>query len=119
MRIKHKDLKLANILVIEGRVSIADFGIAKYLIDKETTVSLTGADRGGTPMYRAPEIESDTQKRGRAVDIFALGCIFLEMATFLIVPPGSSGRFLHFRETDGKRAFSKCLQKLLQWIWHL
>jgi serine/threonine protein kinase len=40
MKVKHKDLKPANILVKDKRVIITDFGIAKDLIDEETTASL-------------------------------------------------------------------------------
>jgi len=46
---------------------------------------MTGAQMVGSEMYWAPEVdapaESGPQRRGRAVDIYALGCIFLELAT--------------------------------------
>jgi serine/threonine protein kinase len=123
MRVKHRDLKPANILVKGGEVLIADFGVSKDLIDEETTASMTGAQRVGSEMYWASEIdapaESGPQRRGRAVDIYALGCIFLELATVLIAPPGSRARFTEFREIEGSTAYRMCPEKLVQWIWHL
>jgi serine/threonine protein kinase len=123
MRIKHRDLKPANILVMGDQVLITDFGVSKDLIDEETTASLTSAAPAGTPLYWAPEINPETEtlehRRGRAVDIFALGCIFLEMATIFIAPPGSRARFAQHRETSGTRQYRGCPKQILQWIWHL
>ena len=123
MRVKHRDLKPANILIIGDQVLIADFGVSKDLIDEQTTKSLTGAERGGTPMYWAPEMAFEgphgTAKRGRAVDIFALGCIFLEIATVFMALPGSRAQFADFREINGFRVYRACPGKLLQWIWYL
>jgi serine/threonine protein kinase len=118
MRVKHKDLKPANILVKNGKVMITDFGIAKDLIDEETTASLTSGYAQGSPMYMAPEIKLG-ERRGRAIDIFSLGCIILEISTCLIGGPGSRARFAEHRNANGSRAFSRCPEKLLQWIWFL
>jgi serine/threonine protein kinase len=78
MKVKHKDLKPANVLVKDGRVIITDFGIAKDLIGEETTASFISEGARGNPMYMAPEIKLG-QRRGRIVDIFSLWCIFLEI----------------------------------------
>jgi serine/threonine protein kinase len=123
MRVKHKDLKPANILIMAGQVLIADFGVSKDLIDEETTASKTDAELKGTPLYWAPEVDQMTQsvsyRRGRAVDIYALGCIFLEIATIFMALPGSRAKFAQFRETDGSTAYRKCPTKILNWIWYL
>jgi serine/threonine protein kinase len=123
MRVKHRDLKPANILIMGDQVLITDFGVSKDLIDEETTASLTGAALAGTPLYWAPELDPESeslpQRRGRAVDIFALGCIFLEMATIFMAPPGSRTRFSQHRATSGMRAYRWCPKQILQWIWYL
>jgi serine/threonine protein kinase len=127
MKVKHRDLKPANILIMGDEVLITDFGVSKDLIDEETTASLSNALGAGTPLYWAPEIdpygEFPNQRRGRAVDIFALGCIFLEIATVIYCQAGSLASFAAYRETEWKskttRAYRRCPKRLLQWIWHL
>ena len=79
----HRDIKPENILLDkQGRVKIADFGIAKMIGQTPKDVSLTGAkDVLGTPHYMAPEqIEKPATVDHRA-DIYSLGVVFYEMLT--------------------------------------
>ncbi|KAF2190302.1 hypothetical protein K469DRAFT_699921 [Zopfia rhizophila CBS 207.26] len=70
--------------------------------------------------YVAPEALRDDARRGRAVDVFSLGCVFLEIGTLLIGPPGSRERFRRFREEKtGTIAYAENTLTILQWIWHL
>jgi serine/threonine protein kinase len=123
MKVKHRDLKPANILIKGDKVLLADFGVSKDLLDEETTTNLYNAGRAGSPMYSAPEMDLRLQTRstqkGRAVDIYALGCILLEIATALAAPPHSCARFEEFRKTNGLRAYNICHQKVLRWIWYI
>jgi serine/threonine protein kinase len=80
--IVHRDIKPENILIDkQGRVKIADFGIAKIL-GAEPAKSLTGDRQSiGTPHYMAPEqVEKPTTVDHRA-DIYSLGVVFYEMLT--------------------------------------
>jgi serine/threonine protein kinase len=80
----HRDIKPENILLdAQGRIKIADFGIAKILgEDLEGSMLLTqsGAKLGTAP-YMAPEqIEKPASVDHRA-DIYSLGVVFYEMLT--------------------------------------
>lgn len=76
----HRDLKPGNVLVDgipTGRyqAKIADFGMSRTigLVNPSYTPRIT------TRWYRAPEILLGTENYSSAVDIWAVGCIFLQM----------------------------------------
>ena len=81
--IVHRDIKPENILLDkQGRVKIADFGIAKLLVAEGKVESLTG-EQGvvGTPHYMAPEQVEKPSVVDHRADIFSLGVVFYEMLT--------------------------------------
>lgn len=94
----HRDLKPANILVMgegpeRGRVKIADMGFArlfnsplKPLADLDPVVV--------TFWYRAPELLLAARHYTKAIDIWAIGCIFAELLT--------SEPIFHCRQEDIK-----------------
>ncbi|CAG0907120.1 unnamed protein product [Cyprideis torosa] len=96
--ILHRDLKPANILVMgdgaeRGRVKIADMGFArlfnsplKPLADLDPVVV--------TFWYRAPELLLGARHYTKAIDIWAIGCIFAELLT--------SEPIFHCRQEDIK-----------------
>jgi serine/threonine-protein kinase len=76
--IVHRDVKPANILLDEnGRAYLADFGVARMLEGKSTT--LTGMVQG-TPAYMAPE-QAMGAKVDRRADVYALGIVAFECLT--------------------------------------
>ncbi|KAI9023141.1 kinase-like domain-containing protein, partial [Hyaloraphidium curvatum] len=77
----HRDLKPANILVMrDGVVKIADLGLAR-LFQKPLLPLFSGDKVVVTIWYRAPELLLGSRHYTKAVDMWAVGCIFAELLT--------------------------------------
>lgn len=83
----HRDIKPQNIIVSrEGRVKVADFGLARAATDATITY---GKSLFGSVYYSSPE-----QARGRSADlktdIYSLGIVLYEMLTGIVPFSGES-----------------------------
>ncbi len=76
-RIVHRDIKPENILLSEGHALVADFGIARVMLDDGSNLTITGTAIG-TPNYMSPEQATGNKVDGRT-DIYSLGCVLHEM----------------------------------------
>ncbi|MCW0218036.1 MAG: serine/threonine protein kinase, partial [Prosthecobacter sp.] len=81
--IVHRDIKPANILIgADGTVKVADFGLAKTLVEDSTAYGVTQTrDTFGTPYYIAPEVTRSAGTADVRADIYALGVLLYEMLT--------------------------------------
>ncbi len=73
--IVHRDLKPGNIIFHEDRWKIADFGIAKFIEDSTSSLTLQGCL---SPQYAAPE-QWKLERVSHETDIYAFGCIGFEL----------------------------------------
>jgi predicted Ser/Thr protein kinase len=81
--IVHRDIKPENILLDkQGRVKIADFGLAKLASRSPQEMTLTKTHQVmGTPRYMAPEQMEGSHAVDHRADIYSLGVVFYEMLT--------------------------------------
>lgn len=79
----HRDIKPANILIgVDGTVKVADFGLAKTLVDTVAGYGFTQTrDTFGTPYYVAPEVTRDASAADARSDVYALGVLLYELLT--------------------------------------
>jgi len=76
-RVWHRDIKPANLIVMmDGRVKVADFGIARI---ESSDLTHTGAIMG-SPGYMAPEQYAAAAIDHRA-DVFSAGVVFYQLLT--------------------------------------
>ncbi len=76
----HRDVKPENVLLADdGRVKVADFGLARA-VSAETQHTATGGVLIGTVSYLSPELVADGRADARS-DVYAAGVVLYEMLT--------------------------------------
>lgn len=92
--VMHRDLKPQNLLIDRrGRLKLADFGLARaFAIPvRQYTHEVV------TLWYRAPEILLGGKEYSVGVDMWSIGCIFVELANKKALWPGDSEIDMLFR----------------------
>jgi serine/threonine protein kinase len=78
--VAHRDLKPSNLMLTrEGRLKVADFGIASNLAETSAGISVRN-DSSGTPPYMSPQ-QAMGERPSAADDIYSLGATFYELLT--------------------------------------
>jgi tRNA A-37 threonylcarbamoyl transferase component Bud32 len=79
----HRDIKPENILLDrQGRVKIADFGLARLIEGSGYDFTLTATHQVmGTPRYMSPEQMAGSHAVDHRADIYSLGVVFYELLT--------------------------------------
>jgi serine/threonine protein kinase len=103
----HLDIKPANILYFcqetanhpLGVLKIADFGLTKFHSTSYRTRKSRGTAYGCSQQYRSPEHDIG-YVISRKVDIWALGCIFSEIFTWMLLEPEAREEFRQARKQD-------------------
>ncbi|XP_010686850.2 cyclin-dependent kinase F-4 [Beta vulgaris subsp. vulgaris] len=82
----HRDLKLANLLVSNNLIKLADFGSARKIDSGQPYTQYVT-----TRWYRAPEVILKSPTYTSAVDMWAMGAIMAELFTLRPLFPGLNG----------------------------
>jgi len=93
--LQHLDVKPENLLILGGRVKVADFGLVKDIHDH--TASMMG---GLTPVYAPPEVFEG--KPSRRSDQYSLAIVYQEMLTGVVPFPGRTAAQLAAQHLNAK-----------------
>jgi len=102
--ILHRDLSSNNILLTKDLVAkIADLGVAKVVMQSKHFVKQNPLTKiPGTPAFMPPEVVN-TQRYGKPVDVFSLGCVACHVMSYQWPEPkDQSGHYSMFTQTDSE-----------------
>ncbi len=77
--IVHRDIKPDNVLFLGGRPVVADFGIARAIVQAGGEDLSSSGLIPGTPEYMSPEQARGARDLDGRSDLYALGCVVYEM----------------------------------------
>ena len=102
---RHGDIKRDNVLLFqsehrsEGVLKLSDFGLAVFHSKMSKSIEQPGSVRPCGLAYRAPEAEAEfsDNRMSPRYDIWCLGCLYLDMLTWLLLGSEGLDKFLEKR----------------------
>jgi tetratricopeptide (TPR) repeat protein/tRNA A-37 threonylcarbamoyl transferase component Bud32/TolB-like protein len=95
----HRDIKPENILLSDGHALIADFGIARAIVEAGGTELTATGVVVGTASYMSPEQATGERRLDGRSDVYALGCVLYEALTGAAPFAGSSAQAVMARHS--------------------
>lgn len=105
----HRDIKPSNVLVLEGTIVLADFGLA--LRNDDTNLTVTG-EVPGSLLYQAPEAARLGHKPNPPGDVFSIGKTIWALSTGR--PPDAHGPLTERDALEGIDGCPTGLDEILQ-----
>lgn len=104
----HHDIKPQNILVQDGKLLLADFGLSNF---KDVAQSSDTSFKIGDGRYMAPECEDPAHdfkpgRIGRKSDIWSFGCVVVELLTYMTRGPAGVLKFQESRRVTVAERFT-------------
>jgi tetratricopeptide (TPR) repeat protein len=97
----HRDVKPDNVLLVNDRVLVADFGLARALTSAASTpLTRTGAVVG-TPAYMSPEQCAPGSTVDTRSDVYALACMTFEMIAGVTPFRGATAQAMMAHQISG------------------
>jgi tetratricopeptide (TPR) repeat protein len=98
----HRDVKPDNVLLVDDRVLVADFGLARALTSAASTPLTRTGTVVGTPAYMSPEQCAPGETVDARSDVYALACMAFEMIAGVTPFRGATAQAMIAHQISGE-----------------
>ena len=98
----HRDVKPDNVLLVDDRVLVADFGLARALTTATSSPLTRTGTVVGTPAYMSPEQCSPGEAVDARSDVYALACVAFEMLAGITPFRGANAQAMIAHQISGE-----------------
>ena len=97
----HRDVKPDNVLLVNDRVLVADFGLARALTSASSSPLTRSGTVVGTPAYMSPEQCAPGEVVDTRSDVYALACMTFEMIAGVTPFRGATAQAMMAHQISG------------------